>query len=187
MPFRTVRDAMLKLEEYAVVSEEANLLDALRTLEESQEQLSGGRHPHRAVLVKNDEGRIVGKLGHVAFLKALEPHYDEMADVGAMARAAMTGKFMSSIMDDMALWQQDLSTYIARAKDTKVKHVMHPATVRVDVDAPIGEAIHKLVISQTLSLLVTKEDRVVGVIRLSDVFHIISKILKKKALEKEQV
>jgi CBS domain-containing protein len=177
---------MLRLDEYAVVSEDASLLDALRVLEESQKQLSGGRHPHRAVLVKNAKGRIVGKLGHVAFLKALEPHYDDMRDIGAMARASMTGKFMSSIMDDMALWQQDLSFYVARAKDTKVKDVMHPATVRVDVDAPIGEAIHKLVISHTLSLLVTSQDRVVGVIRLADVFHIISKIIKKKALENQQ-
>jgi CBS domain-containing protein len=186
MPLRTVRDAMLKLEEYAVVSEDANLLDAIRVLEESQKQLSGGRHPHRAVLVKNAEGRIVGKMGHVAFLKALEPHYDDMEDVGAMSRAAMSGKFMSSIMDDMALWQQDLSLYVSRAMNTKVRDFMHPATVRVDVDAPIGEAIHKLVISNTLSLLVTEQDRVVGVIRLADLFRIITKILKKKAMESKQ-
>lgn len=187
MPFKTVRDAMLKLGEYAVVSEDASLLDALKALDQSQQQLSGGRHPHRAVLVKNAEGRIVGKLGHAAFLKALEPHYAEVEENGAMARAGMTGKFMSSIMEDMALWQQDLSIYLSRAMDTKVKDVMHPATEHVDAAAPIGEAIHKLVTYQSLSLPVTSEGRVVGVIRLADVFRIISKILKKKAWEKEQV
>jgi CBS domain-containing protein len=186
MPFRTVRDAMLKLEEYAVVSDEATLLDALKTLDQSQQQLSGERHPHRAVLVKNAEGRIVGKMGHAAFLKALEPQYAEMERNGSMTQGDMTGKFMSSIMDDMAVWQQDLSIYVSRAMDTKVKDVMHPVTEHVDADAPIGEAIHRLVTYQSLSLPVTSEGRVVGIVRLADVFRIVSKIIKKKAWEKEQ-
>jgi CBS domain-containing protein len=63
---------------------------------------------------------------------------------------------------------------------------MHPVTEHVDADAPIGEAIHRLVIYQSLSLPVTSEGRVVGIIRLADVFRIVSKIIKKKAWEKEQ-
>ncbi len=186
MPFTTVREAMLKLEEYAVVSEDASLLDALRVLDQSQKQLSGGRHPHRAVLVKDAEGRIVGKLGHAAFMKALEPRYSEVENNGALARAGMTGKFMSSIMDDMPLWQQDLSIYVNRAMNTKVKDVMHPVTEHVDADAPIGEAIHKLVAYQSLSLPVTSGGRVVGIIRLADVFRIVSNIIKKEAWKRER-
>jgi CBS domain-containing protein len=178
---RIVRDLMLTLDEYAIVSEDATIVEALQKLEESQKQLSGGRHPHRAVLVKNGEGKIVGKVGHLAFLKALDPRYDNIDDLAAESLGGMSKSFMSSIMDDMSLWDQGLSSYVTRAKEIKVKDVMHPVTEHVEANAPLREAIHKLVTCQTLSLLVTSADRIVGVLRLSDVFHIISKVITKKA------
>ena len=41
----------------------------------------------------------------------------------------------------------------------------------VDIDATLDEAIHQLIIGSHQSLLVTEGGRVVGVLRLTDVFH----------------
>jgi CBS domain-containing protein len=180
---RIVRDFMLTLDEYAVVTETATLLEALNKLEASQKQLSGGRHPHRAVLVKNDEGQIIGKVGHLAFLKALEPRYDKLGEIGGgETLGGMSKSFVNSIMGDLTLWEQGLSSYVARAQEIKVRDVMHPVTTEhIEANAPLREAIHKLVEYQTLSLLVTSADRIVGVLRLSDVFHVLSKFITKKS------
>jgi CBS domain-containing protein len=178
---RIVRDFMLTLDEYAVVSEDATVVEALRKLEASQKHLPGGRHPHRAVLVKNAEGKIVGKVGHLAFLRALEPRFDDISDAAAESISGMGKQFMNSIMDDLSLWDQGLSSYITRAKELRLKQFMHPVQEHVDANAPLREAIHKLVEYQTLSLLVTSADRIVGVLRLSDVFHVVSKVITKGA------
>ena len=66
-----VADIMVPLEEYAVVDEDATVVDALRALQSSQEKLEVGRAPHRAILVRDRNGVIVGKLHHFAFLRAL--------------------------------------------------------------------------------------------------------------------
>ena len=68
-----VRDLTLALSEYAVVDEDATVLDALEALRASQEQLPPDRQPHRAVLVRDRMGEIIGKLHHFAFLRALIP------------------------------------------------------------------------------------------------------------------
>ncbi|MBW2262840.1 MAG: CBS domain-containing protein, partial [Deltaproteobacteria bacterium] len=41
----------------------------------------------------------------------------------------------------------------------------------VEIDATLDEAIHQLIIGSHQSLLVTENGRVIGVLRLTDVFH----------------
>ena len=48
-----VRDVMLPLDEYAVVSEDDTLFDAFLALEKAQKKRPPGRQKHRAVLVRN--------------------------------------------------------------------------------------------------------------------------------------
>ena len=95
---KTVKDVMLPLSEYAVVDEDATILDALMALEESQEKLPAGRQPHRGVLVRNDRGEIVGKLQHFAFLRALVPERKPMIEKGVMERAGVSDELLASSM-----------------------------------------------------------------------------------------
>ena len=70
---KLVRDLALSLDEYAVVPPEATLLEALDALDAAQEKVPEGHYPHRVVLVRDGGGKILGKLGHFAFLRALVP------------------------------------------------------------------------------------------------------------------
>lgn len=56
MNAKTVKDLMVPLDNYAVVPEDATLLDAIAALEKSQKNLPTGRQPHRAVLVVDAGG-----------------------------------------------------------------------------------------------------------------------------------
>lgn len=75
MKNKCVKDLMIPIDEYAVVHKEDSLYDAILALEKSQQRLSLGRQPHRAVLVVDDNKDVIGKIGHLSFLKALEPDY----------------------------------------------------------------------------------------------------------------
>lgn len=186
MALEKVKDIMLPLDDYAIVGEEATMLDALFALDEAQKKLPPGRQPHRAVLVVDKNKKIVGKLGHLAFLKGLEPKYNKIGDVGVLARAGLTPDFISSMVDKWQLWSGEFTDYVQRARQTKVSEVMHPAVESIDEEAPLSEAIHKLVMYQTLSILVTRRNTVIGILRLSDLFTAITNAIKKSALSQSR-
>ena len=181
MLIETIKNIMLSLEEYAVVDENATMLDALVALDESQDKVPIGRHPHRAVLVKDHEGNIVGKLGHLAFFAGLEPKYEELGDLSTLSRVGLNPTFMKSMMQDLALWNLDCDHYARRAMEIPVNEVMHPVIEHVDENDRIEEAIHKLIMYQTLSLVVTKADKPVGILRLADIFPVVAKMIRSCA------
>ena len=139
MEHRTVRDLMVPLEEYAVVGSDASLLDAVLALDKAQAAVAAGRQPHRAVLVVDSGGRVVGKLGHLGFLKALEPRYNAMGDLKTLARVGLSSDFISSMMSHMALWEDSFEDLCQRARSTRVAEVMRPVTESISEDAALPE------------------------------------------------
>jgi CBS domain-containing protein len=177
METKKVKDLMLPLGEYAVVAESATLLEALQALETAQKNLPVGRPLHRAVLVADKEGRIVGKLGHHGFLEALEPKYTIFRDVGKLANAGLTEDFIASIMDNYRFWQDSMEDVCQRARTIRVGQVMKPVEASIEESRSLTEAIHLLLVWHTLSLLVTRDGQVVGILRLSDLFREIASIV----------
>jgi len=176
-----VINVMLPLDEYAVVSEDDTLYEAFVALEEAQIKRPPGRQKHRAVLVRNSKNEIVGKLGHLGFLKALEPGYKNLGELDVISKAGLTKEFIMSMMKDFELLQDDLDDIRIKTKTIKMKEVMRPMTEQVDVNDTINEAIHKIIMWQILSVLVTKGGKVVGILRLSDLFDEVNRnILQKK-------
>jgi CBS domain-containing protein len=181
MTQKTVRDLVVPLEEYAIVDPDASLLDAVVALEKAQSALPQGRQPHRAVLVVDPGGKVVGKLGHLAFLKALEPRYDAVGDLAALSRVGLSTDFISSMMSHMELWKDSLDDICQRARHTRMKDVMRPVTESIAEDAPLSEALHNIIVRQSLSLLVTRDSEVVGILRLSDLFAAVTEQIRRCA------
>jgi CBS domain-containing protein len=176
---KRVKDIMLPLSEYAVVSEDATLREALLALHESQQQIPPGSPPHRAVLVRSKDGKVVGKAGQLTFLKALEPKYSVLGDMETLARAGVTSEFVTSIMNNMGFWQGSISVNCLRASSIKIKDFMIPVTECIDEDALLAEAVHRIVVWQTLSIPVTRQNKVVGILRLSDLFTEVANYIRE--------
>ncbi len=183
---KTIKDIMLPLDDYAVVSEDATVLEAIYALDEAQKKLAPGKQPSRAVLVIDQSGKVVGKIGQLAFLKGLEPKYNDMGDLGVLSRAGLSADFITSMMENLRLWKDSFFDICRRARTTQVKDIMRPVTESIQVDAPFSQAIHRIVMYQTLSLLVTQGDKVVGILRLSDLFEEIGDQIKSCAESQNQ-
>lgn len=57
---------------------------------------------------------------------------------------------------------------------------MRPIKESVDEDAPITEAIHKMIMWQAMRVLVTRgEKEVIGVLRLSDLYSEVAERMRK--------
>ncbi len=181
MEILSVKDLMVPLDEYATVTDRATLYEAVLALEEAQEKCQSLPYKHRAVLVYNaKKDQIVGKLSQLDIIKALEPKYGEMGDIKSLSRFGLSRQFISSIMEHNYLWQKPLTDICRKAADIKVKDFMHtPAEGEyINRDASLEMACHQLVLGHHQSLLVTSGDKIVGILRLTDVFNAIFQVMK---------
>jgi len=168
-----VKDLMIPLEEYPVVTQDVTLLDALEALASRVEK--GGERPRaRAVLVVDGSRAVVGKIDQLSVLMALEPKYSLLGDMKLLARSGVSAEDVASMMAHYQLFQGDLKDLCLRCRGLPVRDVMRPVEESIDEDAPLTDAIHDIVVWQTLSLLVKRRGRVVGIIRLSDLFDTLS-------------
>ena len=169
-----IAELMVPLSEYATVSEKANLYDAVTALEEAQEKFEDKhtRYRHRAILVLDASGHVIGKLSQLDVLKALEPKYQEMIEGSGIHRYGFTKAFTKSILEDYALFAAPLDDLCRKAGERNVTEFMYePGEGEfISEDASLDAAIHQLIMGQHQSLLVTRDTRIVGILRLTDVF-----------------
>lgn len=177
----TVKDLMIPLSEYATVSEDSTLFEAVLSLEKAQAEFDHTRYRHRAVLVLDAQGAVVGKLSQLDALRALEPKYEEMQAGGSLSRFGFSRKFMKSMMEHYKLFDRPMKDICKTAATAKVKDFMHTLTEGeyVEETASLDEAIHQLVLGHHQSLLVTRGSEIVGILRLTDVFAAIFHAMKE--------
>jgi YesN/AraC family two-component response regulator len=177
MDSSTLKDLMVPLAEYAVVSEDASIIEAINALEESQKSFDRKRYRHRAVLVQNKGRKIVGKLSQHDIIQALEPEYKESQErkKGALSHFGFGKQFIESVSMQYSSWDKPLQNLYAKAFKQKVKAFMYKPTQGeyIGVSATMDETIHQLIVGKHHSLLVTDGDEIVGIVRLTDVFEFI--------------
>jgi len=180
MEITSVKNLMVPLDEYATVQDKATLYEAVLALEQAQEKYQQLPYKHRAVLVLNAKKRVVGKLSQLDIIRALEPKYGDMGDIKSLSRFGLSRQFISSIMEHNYLWEKPLTDICKKAAGIKVKEFMHkPAEGEyISEDASLETACHQLVLGHHQSLLVTKGDKILGILRLTDVFNAIFQIMK---------
>lgn len=176
----TVKDLMVPLDEYATVAQDASLFDAVIALEEAQLACDPAKHKHRAVLVLDENKRVVGKLAMLDILMALEPKYTNLDLDDALSREGYNPDYIKSMLKDHFLWSGTMEFICGRASHLKVSDIMKVPDdcAYIEESATLDEAIHLLVTCGYQSLLVAKGGSVVGILRLSDVFTQICEKIK---------
>ncbi|MBW2369841.1 MAG: CBS domain-containing protein [Deltaproteobacteria bacterium] len=167
-----IKDFMVPLSEYATVSKEGTLKDAVEALEKAQESFDQSRYRHRAVLVFDENDQVVGKISQLDILKALEPKYAEIGLTKGMAKFGFGQKFIQTLQEQFMPWVEPLKNLKKRADELKVKEFMYTPKdgEYVDENDTLQSGIHRLVVGHHQSLLVTKGAEIVGVLRVTDVF-----------------
>ena len=89
-----IDDLMVPLTEYATVTVGATLFDAVLALEKAQEEFDQTKYRHRAILVLDQQGEVVGKISQHTALKALEPQYMKMAASSSASHYGFSVSFL---------------------------------------------------------------------------------------------
>jgi CBS domain-containing protein len=175
-----IKDLVVPLSEYAVIRADATLYEAVMALEKAQVEFDHTKYRHRAVLVKDAQGRIVGKLGLLDMLLALEPKYEEMKTSRGVTRFGFSRKFLLSMLEHYDLFGQPFTDLCRQASGQKVSRYMHQPTEGefIELDDSLDKAVHLLVVGQHQSLLVMENNQIVGILRLTDVFAAVHDAMK---------
>jgi predicted transcriptional regulator len=176
-----VVDLMVPLSEYATVSEDATLYEAVSELEKAQEEFDHTRYRHRAILVMDQDGKVVGKLTQLDALKALEPKYGDMLDRRQSHHLGFTKEFMNSMLKEHSLFDNSLEDICLKAGEQNIKkHMRKPSAGEfIEENASLDEAIHQLVLGNHQSLLVTRQGPISGILRLTDVFAAVYHMMRE--------
>jgi CBS domain-containing protein len=181
----SVKDLMVPISEYATVTEEASLFEAVLELEKAQEEFDHTRYRHRAILVMDKRGKVVGKVTQLDALKALEPKYQDLLHRDGLARFGFTTKFMKSMLKDYQIFDSPMMDICRKAASYNVKTFMRTLTEGefLPSDTSLDEAIHQLVVGHHQSLLITEGGKIIGILRLTDVFTAVFHEMKKCELD----
>ena len=173
-----VKDVMVPVSEYATVSNEATLYDAILALEKAQEEFDQNRYRHRAVLVYDKNDKIIGKVSQIDILRALEPKYEQIGI--PRSRYPFTPNFMKSLFTQFDLLNKPLDDICKKAGQKRVKEFMGGVEEGelVEEETSLNEAIHMLVVGHLQSVLVAREDEIIGILRLTDAFNEVFKMVK---------
>lgn len=184
MKAKKVKEMMIPLSDYATVSEDENLLSAITVLKQTWND-SDLNHKHRAILAFDKDDHIVGKLGIREILKALEPKYrqfehEENPGSIGLSRFGFNTDFLSSLVDKLDLWDESMEDLIRKASKLTVSKIMYTPSKGeyVDKNAPIAEAVHQFILGCHQSLLVLDSDKVVGILRLTDIFDLVCELVE---------
>ena len=182
-----VKELMVPLSEYATVPEGSTLFDAVLALEIAQEEFDHTKYKHRSILILDDSRQVIGKLSHLHALSALEPKADESSSIKDLGQFGFSSGFIRGLRKKRRLQEAPLGDLCRKAVELKVEDFMHITAEDEFIDhaATLDMAIHQLVQEKLLALLVTRDGRTIGILRVADVFAAVYHHMTECTLEQE--
>ena len=169
----SVKDLTIPISEYATVKIGTSLLGAVLALEKAQEEFADSKYRHRAVLVLDENDNVVGKISQSRALKAIEPEFDFSNEINKMKKFHFSDEYIARLRDLYGSKGTIMSREVlAEASTKKVEDFMQTPSIGefVSEDSSLDTAIHRLGAGGHLSLLVTRDEKIIGILKLSDVF-----------------
>lgn len=173
MKNQRVKDLMVPISEYATVVVGTSLIEAVRALEHAQAKYTTSKYQHRAVLVLDEDGRVIGKISQLRALKAIQPDVESSSDIAQLKAFNFSDSYIAQLRDLYRSHGKAMSKESLREASTKkVEEFMQTPSAGeyVSENCSLDTAIHRLVAGTHLSLLVTRDDKIIGILRISDVF-----------------
>lgn len=165
MPYtKKVKDLMIPLEDYPHIPYWFTLRQAMAIVREAAIKYEGTFEP-RAVLVFDEKYQLMGMLTLRDIIRGLEPRFAE--DKGLIK----SDPSLAVLVGDM------FGPGMKEASQKPVSEVMSPIRVTVNGDDPITKALFLMVKENVGMMPVLLDNKVVGMIRMNELFKEISDIV----------
>ena len=177
----SVKELMVPLSEYATVPEGSTLFDAVLALEKAQEEFDHTKYKHRGVLILDKNKRVIGKLGQLDVLRALEPKDEDQGEIKELSLFGFSSNFVHKLRKQRRMKATPLKDLCSKASQLRVEDFMQAPSEGeyIEHEASLEMAVMQLVMGRHLSLLVTRDEKIVGVLRLTDAFAAVFHTMKE--------
>lgn len=179
-----VRELMRPIDEFPAISSKATFLEAVDALEDAQKKFDAGKVPEVILLVKNEKDQIVGKLSPMDVVMGLEPNSSQLEKLETFSHYGLVRSALKNIKKQFQLWQKPLAELWNKAQDIKIDNFikMPEPDHMVKADDKMDTAFHLFVFLRQGSLFVKEKEKIVGLIRFSDVYKKILQTIKTCSL-----
>jgi CBS-domain-containing membrane protein len=176
---------MVPISEYATVPEGTTLFEAYLALEKAQTAYDHNKYTHRAILVLDKDKHVIGKVGQLDVLRALEPKDENFERFEDIRKYSFSSQFIMNLREQYLLQGEPLTDICKRTALIKVEDMMSAPSEGeyVEEDTSLNTAIHQLVRGSHMSLLVSRNREIVGILRLTDVFAAIFHTMKSCGID----
>ncbi len=175
-----VKTWMKPVNKFPMIPDSATLAAAVLALEKAQEDYTSGKRECRTLLVYDQNKKIVGKLTPIDVVRGLEPNYEKVMDPKTHAYVRNFQYVIDSMREQAVLWSKPLDDLCSVAKDVRVKDfILAPLPSQVvQAEDSLNTAFHHFVVARHDTLFVLDQQKLVGILRFSDVYREISRRLK---------
>ena len=179
-----VRDLMVPTDKFPKISNATTFYDAVAALENAQKKFLSGESEQRILLVENEEGRVIGKISPIDLVRGLETNYNRVDVEKSLVRFGLQYVW-KSMQEDYNLWENPFKDLCRKAGEVQVKDfVKAPFKGQcVGVDDSLAKCFHLFVMNRHDALFVLEGDKIIGLLRFSDVYRKASQIMKECAAE----
>lgn len=173
-----VKELMRPVDDFPRISIHATFMEAVDALEKAQLEFSSGKVLQRILLVYDEKGQIVGKLSPMDVVQGLEPNYE---NIDSLSRYRLAKSTLESMKEQLRLWQKPLVDLCKKAYGMKIEQFIRlPSSDHmVNADDKMDSAFHLFVVGRHDSLFVKDGERIVGLIRFSDVYRKIAQTMRE--------
>ncbi|MEN3039497.1 MAG: CBS domain-containing protein [Candidatus Kryptonium sp.] len=164
---KKVKDLMVPLKEYPSVKENQNLKEAFIILRKNFEEGKG----YRSILVVDDKNQLRGVLSMIDLIKAVEPRFLKLSKPAG---------YQGLIQDDSTLsilWEDLFLEECQKVAQKPIKEILMPIKATVTPNDSLTKAAFLLVSTDSRILPVIDDGKIIGVIRLVDIFKEITDIV----------
>ena len=168
---KSARDIMIPLEDYTTIGPDNLIREGIEALQASFYSLVSTSRlmqtGHRSILVMNGSGRLVGLLSIRDLMGGLRPGY----------LSSPKPSTADSMVYSQMFWRGLFTAQAGKLAGKKVSEVMSPAPPFIDEETNLMEVANLLYETECRRLAVTRDDRVVGVIREQEIFFELADLL----------
>jgi len=176
-----VKELMVPLSEYATVPKGSTLFDAVLALEKAQEEFDHTKYKHRGILILDKKKRVIGKLSQLDVLRALEPKEEDPGESYNLEQFGFSSRFVHKLRKQRRLKAAPLKDLCSKASKLKVEDFMQTPSEGeiIEQEASLEMAVMQLVTGHHISLLVTRDKQIIGILRLTDAFAAVFHTMKE--------
>jgi hypothetical protein len=176
-----VSELMRPVSDFPRISNQATFMEAVDALEKAQQAFSSGKAPQRILLVYDEAGQIVGKLSPMDFMQGLEPNYDKIDSLKTVSHYRLAQGTLEAMKEQFRLWQEPLAELCKKAYTVKIANFvkMPSPDHMVKAEDKMDDAFHLFVVGRHDSLFVKEGEKIVGLIRFSDVYKKIAQTMRE--------